>query len=208
MADEHGPQFLFESGAVAGAERASAPGGGADFAVAGLDFPAFVVKAGYVTGRVAYGVEEGGGQAVVVCEDFAVGAGESEPGLHDAHGQGAEGAQETAVGQHGVRARSSPNCHPDQEIGAGGVYFREEVVGVEAPVEQDQHAGGESVQQRAGQVSFIALAAVFADAGAQQAAGSGIHQRHHVERGVAGPAQTRADASQPGSVIGGVRHVQ
>ena len=79
----------------------------------------------------------------------------------------------------------------------------QERVGVEGPVQQDQHARAQQVQQPPGQPGLVPVGR-RADRGAEQAAGAGLGQGHQPQRGIPGQAHPVADPAHPGPVAAGV----
>jgi hypothetical protein len=94
-----------------------------------------------------------------------------------------------------------------QQRRAGGRDLAQERVGVEGPVQQDQHARAQQVQQPPGHAGLVPVRG-GAERGAEQAAGAGLGQGHQPQRGIPGKAHPVADPAQPPAVALGVWGLQ
>ncbi len=94
---------------------------------------------------------------------------------------------------------------PGQQHRPGPVDGGQEGGGVEAPIEQHQHARCQQRQQPQCQGGLVTVVG-GADRGAEQAAGAGLGQAHQPQRGVAGETHPVADAAHPRAVAVGVGH--
>ncbi len=92
---------------------------------------------------------------------------------------------------------------PRHQQRAGSCDLAQERVGVEGPVQQDEHAGPQQVHQAAGHGGLVPVGG-RPERGAEQAAGAGLGQRHQPQRGVSGKAHPVPDPAQPPAVTAGV----
>ena len=88
---------------------------------------------------------------------------------------------------------------PRQQQRAGGRDLAQERVGVEGPVQQDQHARAQQRQQPPGHGGLVPVRR-RPQRGAEQAAGAGLGQGHQPQRGIPGKAHPVPDPAQPAAV--------
>lgn len=147
---EQGPDLLFHPRAVAGAQDVAVEQGVPQGEVGGLDLPALVREPDQGVGRVVPVVEQGGDQAVAVAAAAAVRAGHGQVGFDDPHCQPVQAGQVGAVGQVLAYRRVAGGPAPGEQHRPGAVDRGEESVGVEGPVQQDEHPGAQQRQQPPG----------------------------------------------------------
>jgi len=104
------------------------------------------------------------------------------------------------VAQHG---RVAGGLGPCQQQRAGDRDLAQERVGVEGPVQQDEHARVQQWQQPASHGGLVAVGG-RPERRAEQAAGARLGQRHQPQRGVPGKAHPVPDPAQPAAVAAGV----
>ncbi len=114
-------------------------------------------------------------------------------------GRPAQARQVGAVGQVLQHPGAAGGPGPGQQHRPGCVDLGQERVGVEAPVQQDEHAGAQQRQQPAGQGGLVPVGR-RADGGADQGAGAGLGQGHQPQHRVPGPAHPVPDPAQPAAV--------
>jgi hypothetical protein len=85
---------------------------------------------------------------------------------------------------------------PSEQHRPGAVHGGQERGGVEAPIQQHQHARCQQWEQPQRQGGLVAVIG-GADRGTEQAAGAGLGQTHQPQRGVAGKTHPVADAAHP-----------
>jgi hypothetical protein len=124
--------------------------------------------------------------------------------IDDAQGEPVEFGEVGAVGQWGQDVGAAAAGDTDQEVGAGAGDGFQEVVAVEAAVGQDQHVGGEQVQQP-GCVSGFTAVAGASEPGAEQATGAGLDQGHQQQLRVWGGSVRVPGLTQPAPAGAGVR---
>ena len=92
---------------------------------------------------------------------------------------------------------------PRQQQRPGGGDLAQERVGVEGPVQQDEHARAQQRQQPPGHGGLVPVGG-RAERGAEQAAGAGLGQGHQPQRRIPGEAHPVPDPAQPAAVAAGV----
>src|SRR5215471_18558732 len=120
-----------------------------------LDLPPFVVEPDQGVGGEGAVVGQSGDEPVGAGDAGAVGAGHGDVRFDDPHVQPVEARQVGAVGQVGQDQGIAGGCGPGQQRRAGGCDLGQEDVGVESPVQQDQHSRAEQVQQPPGQAGLV-----------------------------------------------------
>ena len=152
-------------------------------------------------------VHQRGDQPVAVPDPAAVGAGHRHASLDDPDRQPAQLRQVGAVRQVTQDDRVAGGLGPRQQHRPGGRDRAQERVAVEGPVQQDEHARAQQVQQPAGHGGLVPVGC-GPERGAEQAAGSGLGQGHQPQRGISGKAHPVPDPAQPPAVTPGIRDLE
>ena len=108
-----------------------------------------------------------------------------------------------AIGQVAQDGRVAGGLGPRQQQRAGGRDLAQERVGVEGPVQQDEHARAQQRQQPPGHGGLVPVGR-RPERGAEQAAGAGLGQGHQPQRRIPGKAHPVPDPAQPAAVTAGV----